>query len=164
MDTTVNGDKLVHDSPGVNLMPPVVFWACLVCGGILEFLFPQEFPLVPAPVRLAGGLIIGAAGFAFMAAAHESFKRSGTSVPPNQPAGVFVDKGPYRFSRHPMYAGGSAFFLGIGLAAGSLWLLALYLPLALYLALYVIPREEAYMNRAFGSHYRQYRREVRRWL
>lgn len=63
-----------------------------------------------------------------------------------------------------MYVGGSVFFLGIGLAVGSLWLLAAYLPLGLYLSFYVIPREEAYMERIFGDEYRDYRRRIRRWL
>jgi hypothetical protein len=51
-----------------------------------------------------------------------------------------------------------------GLIAGSLWILVLYLPLAFYLAWYVIPREEAYMEREFGNDHRQYRQSVRRWL
>jgi protein-S-isoprenylcysteine O-methyltransferase Ste14 len=63
-----------------------------------------------------------------------------------------------------MYVGGSAFFLGIGLLVGSLWMLAAYLPLGLYLWLYLIPREEAYMERVFGDEYRTYCRRVRRWL
>ena len=52
-----------------------------------------------------------------------------------------------------MYLGGSLFFIGIALTAGSLWLLVAYPPLGLYLALYVIPREEAYMMRANGDDY-----------
>jgi protein-S-isoprenylcysteine O-methyltransferase Ste14 len=99
-----------------------------------------------------------------MAAADRTFKRLGTPVPTNLPASQFVVQGPYRFSRHPMYVGGSAFFLGIGLTAGSLWILAFYLPLGLYLALYVVPREEAYLERAFGDDFRQYCRNVRRWM
>jgi protein-S-isoprenylcysteine O-methyltransferase Ste14 len=34
----------------------------------------------------------------------------------------------------------------------------------LYLSLYVIPCEEAYMERVFGEEYSAYCRRVRRWL
>jgi len=156
--------RVEHDSPGVNIMPPTVFYACLILGGVLEFLFPHDFPILSKPVRLVLGLGLGGAGFVFMLIAHEKFKRIGTNVPTNLPATTFVLQGAYRFSRNPMYVGGSAFFLGIGLLVGSLWMLAAYLPLGLYLWLYLIPREEAYMERVFGDEYRTYCRRVRRWL
>ena len=164
METTLNDKNVKNDSPGVSLMPPTVFYACLACGGILEFGFPSNIPIFSFPVRIALGLVVGIAGFIFMLVAHESFKRIGTAVPTNQSASAVVVKGPYRFSRNPMYVGGSAFFLGIGLIAGSLWILVLYLPLAFYLACYVVPREEAYMEREFGNDYRLYSNKVRRWI
>ena len=99
-----------------------------------------------------------------MTIAHETFKRLGTNVPTNLPATTFVVQGAYNISRNPMYVGGSAFFLGIGIAIGSLWMMAAYIPLGLYLSLYVIPREEAYMQRTFKDNYRNYCKEVRRWL
>ncbi len=43
-------------------------------------------------------------------------------------------------------------------------MLAAYLPLGLYLSRYVIPREEAYMQRKYGEAYRDYSRQVRRWV
>ena len=127
-------------------------------------MIPLDFPIIPVIARIVLGLGIGTAGFVFMTIANETFKRSDTNVPTNLPATTFVQQGAYRFSRNPMYVGGSAFFLGIGLAAGSLWILAAYLPLFFYLALYVIPREEAYMEREFDDDYKGYRRKVRRWL
>jgi len=164
MNTISMTDSVDHDSPGVNLMPPMVFYTCLIVGGLLEFLFPQDFPLFSAPIRIGLGLIVGGAGFAFMGVAHEAFKRIGTNVPTNLPATAFVAHGAYRFSRNPMYVGGFAFFLGLGLVAGSLWMVFSSAILVLYLSVYVIPREEAYMERMFGDDYREYRRRVRRWL
>lgn len=157
-------ERVEQDSPGVNIMPPMVFYACLILGGVLEFLFPQDFPLLSRPIRMLLGLGLGGSGFAFMAVAHETFKRIDTNVPTNLPAITFVMQGAYRFSRNPMYVGGSAFFMGIGLMVGSLWMMAAYIPLGIYLSLYVIPREEAYMERTFGDEYKAYRSRVRRWL
>jgi len=164
MNLATIADKVENDSPGVNIMPPTVFYVCLILGAIMEFLFPHDFPVLSRPVRIVLGLGFGGAGFAFMGIAHQKFKSIGTNIPTNLPATTFVVQGAYRFSRHPMYVGGSAFFLGIGLMVGSLWMLAAFLPLGLYLSLYVIPREEAYMERVFGEEYSAYCRRVRRWL
>ena len=164
MALATTADKMAHDSPGVSIMPPTVFYVCLILGGILEFLFPSNFPVFSKSLRIILGLVIGGAGFAFMAVAHEKFKRIGTNVPTNLPATTFVVQGAYNFSRNPMYVGGSFFFLGVGLAIGSLWLLVAYVPLGLYLALYVVPREEAYMERVYGDEYRAYCSRVRRWI
>jgi protein-S-isoprenylcysteine O-methyltransferase Ste14 len=157
-------ESVTHDSPGVNIMPPTVFYACLGLGGALEFLIPTDLPAFSRLTQIFLGLAIGGAGFAFMLKAHETFKRLNTHVPTNLPATIFVVRGAYRISRNPMYVGGAAFFLGIGLAVGSVWMLAAYIPLGLYLSLYVIPREEDYMQRTFGNDYRAYCRKVRRWL
>jgi protein-S-isoprenylcysteine O-methyltransferase Ste14 len=85
-------------------------------------------------------------------------------VPLNQETTNLVTSGAHGLSRNPMYVGGSLFYLGIGLAVGSVWMLVSYAPLGLYLALYVVPREEAYMERKFGREYLAYRAAVRRWL
>ena len=164
MTIATHAENVVDDSPGVNLMPPTVFFACLIAGGVLAFLFPHDFPVLAEPLRIFLGILFGGAGLVFMTIADGQFKRAGTRVETNQPAAILVAQGVFKYSRNPMYVGGSAFFLGTGLAVGSLWVMAAYLPLAIYLALYVIPREEAYMQRTFGEAYLNYCRYVRRWL
>lgn len=157
-------ERAEFDSPGVVIIPPIVFYACLIIGSTLEFIAPSAVPLIPRLIRIVLGIALGVSGFAFMIIAHEKFKHLGTNVHTNLPASTFVVQGAYRLSRNPMYVGGSFFFLGIGLAVGSLWILAAFIPLGLYLSLFVIPREEMYMERRFGEEYRAYRRQVRRWL
>jgi protein-S-isoprenylcysteine O-methyltransferase Ste14 len=164
MSAIAMNNTVKEDSPDVNLMPPAVFFSCLVFGGVLAFISPIEFPFFSFSVRIIIGLAIGASGFAFMMLAHEKFKKVGTQVPTNQPASELVISGVYRFSRNPMYMGMVSFLFGIGICAGSLWLGAAALPLIGCLAFYVVPREEAYMERAFGSKYLDYCKKVRRWL
>ena len=55
-------------------------------------------------------------------------------------------------------------YAGIGLAARSLWVLILALPLVIVLRYGVVAREEAYLERRFGDAYRDYKARVRRWL
>lgn len=164
MNTNITHLETTPDNPGVSIMPPSVFFICLITGGLLELIFPLELHLMSGPWCPIAGVALGIAGFIFMMAAHEKFKTLKTNVPTNQPAACFVNQGVYRFSRNPMYVGGSAFFLGVGLGIGSLWMLAAWLPLAIYLAVYVVPREEAYMERRFSDEYSAYCASVRRWL
>lgn len=152
------------DSPRVRFMPPRVFWLCLLVGGFLFWLFPWRINWFTPTWRIALGAGLALAGFSFMMWGHGIFRDRDVNVPTNLPARELVMQGAYRFSRNPMYVGFLAILLGIGLAVGSWWMLLNSLPMALYLAFYVVPREEAYLTRAFGDDFLNYRLEVRRWL
>lgn len=155
-----------QDSPGVKLkfMPPSVSLICLLTGIIIECFSPFNFSLTETYIQIILGCMIGVLGFIFMSVAHDKFKSIGTNIPLNLPATELVDRGLFRFSRNPMYLGISIFFIGVGVTIGSFWILIAYFVLFLYFNFYIIPREEAYMNRAFGKKYQDYCRRVRRWL
>jgi protein-S-isoprenylcysteine O-methyltransferase Ste14 len=55
-------------------------------------------------------------------------------------------------------------YVGIGLVVRSPWILLLTLPLAITIRFGVIAREEAYLERRFGTAYRDYKARVRGWL
>jgi protein-S-isoprenylcysteine O-methyltransferase len=70
--------------------------------------------------------------------------------------------GPYRWLRHPAYAGTLITYFGYGLAIGS-WVGALVF--AAVVAAAYVPRirvEEAELTRALGDSYRAYARETAR--
>ena len=152
------------DSPRIRLMPPKIFWLCLLTGVLLSWLLPWRMNLLSEAWRIAWGTGLVLAGFSFMMWGHGIFKGLGVNVPTNLPASELVSQGAYRFSRNPMYVGFLAILLGLGLAVGSYWMLLSSLPMGLYLAFYVVPREEAYLSRAFGDDFLTYRQAVRRWL
>ncbi|KAF1076230.1 isoprenylcysteine carboxylmethyltransferase family protein [Halodesulfovibrio sp. MK-HDV] len=152
------------DSPNVNIMPPKMFNICLISGIVMEFCWTSTLPFIPTILRmiLGGGIALG--GFMFMMWGHNLFTALGVKVPTNLPSSMLVTGGAYTISRNPMYVGFVSILIGIGLAVGSIWILLTSLPMALYLGLHVIPQEEAYLEKAFGEDYRQYRLTVRRWL
>ena len=81
-----------------------------------------------------------------------------------RPTRTIVVKGPYRFTRNPMYVALSVAYLGIALIINSVWSLV-FLPFVVLLVdRYVIHREESYLVRKFGTEYDAYRGRVRRWL
>ncbi len=55
-------------------------------------------------------------------------------------------------------------YLGLAIAAGSAWAIALLIPLLVLMHVGVIFREEGYLEQKFGDAYRQYKSHVRRWL
>ena len=55
-------------------------------------------------------------------------------------------------------------YLGIAIAADSVWVLAGLIPTLVVMHYGVILREEQYLEDKFGEEYLRYRRSVRRWL
>jgi protein-S-isoprenylcysteine O-methyltransferase Ste14 len=102
------------------------------------------------PLLLAGSWL---GAWAVRAAGRVNLER------PNQ----LVDRGPYAFSRNPMYLGWTLGYVGVALVAGTAWPLVL-LPVALVVTQVEVLREERSLERRFGDAYRSYRTSVRRYL
>lgn len=80
------------------------------------------------------------------------------------PSSAIVTGGIYRFTRNPMYVGMTFIALGLGTLMASVGALIMILPAVLAIDRFVIAKEEAYLQRRFGSDYEAYCRTVRRWL
>ena len=80
--------------------------------------------------------------------------------PPRQ----FVASGPYRWVRNPMYVGAFALLVGAGLAFRSPSIVALAAVAVVLAHCVVVFVEEPGLESRFGDSYREYRRNVRRWL
>ncbi len=90
--------------------------------------------------------------------------RHRTALLPGAPTTVVIDRGPFAWSRNPLYLGLLAASAGIGLLAGSAWaLVALPVEWALLRWGAVLP-EERYLAGKFGATYGAYAGRVRRWL
>ena len=76
---------------------------------------------------------------------------AGTNVNPSQPALTIVRKGPYRFTRNPMYLALCLLQVALGFFLNDWISLLFVIPLALVLHYGVILREERYLEAKFGS-------------
>jgi protein-S-isoprenylcysteine O-methyltransferase Ste14 len=92
------------------------------------------------------------------------FHHKGTKPEPWKPSSALVSDGVYRFTRNPMYLGMVLLYAGIALIAGGPLTAAALVPVFLIFNVYVIAREEAYLERRFGDEYAAYRSHARRWL
>ena len=75
-----------------------------------------------------------------------------------------VERGPYRFVRHPSYTGLILVYLGIGLAAQSWAGEVVTLLATMIFAAYRIPVEEKALIKEFGEKYITYSRRVKRLI
>ena len=78
------------------------------------------------------------------------------------PAMLLID-GPYAFSRHPMYIGELALWLGWAVLYGSIVVIAGFVVLGVVVNI-LVPREERALEAKFAEAYRQYKARVPRWL
>jgi protein-S-isoprenylcysteine O-methyltransferase Ste14 len=145
--------------------PPFLFLAALLLGLAADYLLPLPVALTESNAVhwiIVGSLILS--GVALAAAGIRNFSHAATPVPTNRPVRALVTTGIHGWTRNPIYLGMFLIYVGIGLAARSLWTLLLTLPLAITIRYGVVAREEAYLERRFGHSYRDYKRRVRRWL
>lgn len=150
------------DRSGVRIPPPLLYVAGFLGGVGLELAVP--IGALPLALALLSGLIGFGSWLALDGPAMILFRRAGTSMVPMRPTTVLVTSGPYRVTRNPMYVGMAALYLGLALALGVIWALALLPVVLLAVDRLVIVREERYLDTKFGEAYRDYKSRVRRWL
>jgi protein-S-isoprenylcysteine O-methyltransferase Ste14 len=151
------------DTPGVIAPPPLITFAALGIGFALEAVWPLA--TLPAPeVRHVLGIALALGAFAVPLDSFRRFRRAGTSVETRHATTALVTNGLYRFSRNPIYVSMGTGVAAVGIAAGSLWVTVMVVPLMVMLHYGVVRREERYLERKFGDDYRRYCARVRRWL
>ena len=143
--------------------PPIALVLAFIAGLAFDWLYP--LPFVPAGLPHAWvGAGVFVLGLALVIWAIRTLKAGGTPVQGYKPTSAIVDRGPYRFTRNPIYGGMFVGLAGLAVAFDTLWLLAALVVFFTIVRLGVVAREEAYLDRKFGDAYRDYRARVRRWL
>lgn len=144
------------------IRPPFVYLISIVTGTLLQLATP--LPFLPGMLAVTLGASLVAVAIALFSYSVAKFRAAGTPVPARKPTIVIVRRGPYRFSRNPIYLAFSLLQLGIAIWVNSLWLLATLVGTVVLIHCVVIRREEQYLERRFGAEYLDYKASVRRWL
>lgn len=149
----------------VRLTSPVHFVLAFVLAALLQRVL--SLPLPSGQVLLVmqwAGALLAAAALLLALCCFALFALRRTTILPDGRPSALVLRGPYRFTRNPMYVSLVLSYVGL---AGYLvvpWALVL-LPLPLLaLQRVLIPFEEARLRREFGGAYEHYCARVRRWL
>jgi protein-S-isoprenylcysteine O-methyltransferase Ste14 len=167
MEMIMNGVRELDDrqskggpNPGL-LRPPIIFLGSILLGIVLNWVRP--LPFRSSILWWLGPLFTGCAVLLFVLSFRE-FRAAGTSVRGSERSTAIVRTGPYRFSRNPIYLSFILFVLGLSIWLNDLWLLLALVPGVGSITAIVIPREERFLDRAFGDQYLSYKASVRRWL
>ena len=117
---------------------------------------------IPVLPRLAVALI--ALGAAVVLWCGWEFRRARTPIMPFVEPTALVARGPYRFSRNPIYLGYTLSLTGVAALLGSSSPFVV-LPLFVWIIQrrFVEP-EERLLEQRFGEVYRAYKTQVRRWI
>jgi len=147
----------------LRLPPPVWAFIYALLAGAVSAAWPwrQLVDLRLAPV----GAVLLAAGLVLSLWAALLFRAEGTELNPTSLANkTLVIRGPFRWTRNPMYLALVIFMLGLAFAIGSLPMFAVPVLVFATTDWVHIPFEEAKMRRQFGSAFDDYTARVRRWL
>lgn len=150
-----------RETAGVIARPPLIFLGGLTLGLVLGVALP---PSLPRGLPWAAGAGLIAAGLCFGVWAARTMRSAGTAVRTSEPTTALVTTGPFALSRNPLYVSMTVLYVGIAVAARSVWALALLIAVLVVVRWGIIAREERYLERKFGDEYRRYKARVRRWL
>ncbi len=150
------------DNANVAFHPPVLLLGLLVAGSVLWRTAALSF-LPDSVSELLGPGITGVSVILFWWSVL-TMLRAGANLPTHKPSTVFVVRGPYQFSRNPIYAAMLLLIIGIACWLNSAWFLIVAAVFVGLITSGVIVREEQYLSRIFGTEYDDYCLRVRRWL
>jgi protein-S-isoprenylcysteine O-methyltransferase Ste14 len=149
--------------PRTLILPPAPYAAALLGGWWLdrnELALPFDLGTATGPL---GWLAVGI-GLALFTWTLWTFARHHTTVNPYSGASTLCTRGPFRFSRNPIYLGDWFLLSGVSLLLGTLWPLAFAPLIWVMLRFGVIRHEEVHLEAKFGDAYRDYKARVRRWI
>ncbi len=148
----------------VKLPPPIwtMIFLALAAGASWALGWPQiGWP----PHHKTIGMVIFFAGWIPPVWAFGLFRSEGTEIDPmSETNRKLVVRGPYRFTRNPMYLGLVIAAFGMAVLVGSWPMFAAPVLVFLTANFVHIPFEEAKMRRQFGEAYDAYAGKVRRWI
>jgi protein-S-isoprenylcysteine O-methyltransferase Ste14 len=162
-----SGERLDRTKEGWPILIGIRLLGLLTVGSTTAWLWnPALFEWASHPIS-AGARWVGVAAFACTVAwliwMFHSLGRNLTDTVVTRRNAHFVDHGPYRFVRNPMYTAILILGMSLGLALGT-WLLPVAASLMFTLLALRSRTEERYLIERFGDQYRDYMKRVGRFL
>ena len=145
-----------------KIPPPIV----TLFFGLCIYLSRSYFPEFSFSILNSLSTISFVLGITVFATAVSSFKRQNTTVNPIsiEKASSLVVDGVFKYSRNPMYLGMLFILLGLTFKfnlIGGLLFTSLFM---IFISIFQIKPEEAAMEKLFDQEWKDYIKNVRRWL
>jgi protein-S-isoprenylcysteine O-methyltransferase Ste14 len=158
--------KEPSDAARVRIFPPAIPLLTMLLGFVPHWLWPINIAyslFSPARYYLGGAIAIGAILLPGLWSV-VLFRTGGQSENPWKPTPHIEERGPFKFTRNPMYLQMLLVCIGIAVAFSNWWILLLTPIAAWALYRFAIEPEETYLEEKFGETYLAYKRKVRRWI
>lgn len=150
------------DRPNLVPWPPVLLALAILSGFALDQLILLDVSRTPLS-RFIGVMLISGA-LALDVWSSLTFRKAQTTILPHRGSEALATGGPFAYSRNPIYLGNLLILFGVGLFFGSVWHIALVLPLAVAITRLAISREEKHLETKFPRQWADYTSKVRRWI
>jgi protein-S-isoprenylcysteine O-methyltransferase Ste14 len=116
---------------------------------LLNMIMPLHTP-ASTSLRVAG-CFVGSLGVALDLWAILTMRSARTNILPHRAADHLVVRGPFAFTRNPIYAGNTLLLFGVGLYLGNFWFVIFGLTGAIAVDRLAIRREERHLAQLFGN-------------
>ncbi len=167
--------KVLRERRGMDFREGPVSLAAGCIAALVTIVFGAEYIIAPGffgfayvlpyPIGLRWfGAVLLAGGITLLASAHAHLGRSFHSLVVAKEDHVFVESGPYRWIRHPIYVAYMMNYVGGGLLAGN-WVLT-FVPVIMFAVLVAtrLGGEEQLLIDEFGDRYIDYMRRTGRLI
>jgi len=144
---------------------PWVFILTYLVGLVIQVIFPLH--ILPHEYLYSikiSGIVLFAAGAFFATWSLVIFHRASTTTTPGESSKKLITRGPYRFSRNPMYMSLTLAYLGEAGLLAQFWPVMVLPMMLAYLNRIVIPLEEEILKKDFKEEYENYCAHVDRWI
>lgn len=148
--------------PSPRFYPPVLLLMAVVLMVALHYVLPVARWLA-WPWRALGALPIAVAVLVGFWGAVQ-FRRHDTTIIPFEQSTALIAKGPYRYSRNPLYISMTLILVGLWILLGSLSPVVVVPLFVWWISSRFIANEERHLEAQFGRTYLEYKAKVRRWL
>ena len=145
-----------------KIPPPIV----TLFFGLCIYLSRPYFPEFSVPILSSLSTFSFVVGIIVFATAVSSFKRQKTTVNPIsiEKASSLVVSGVFKYSRNPMYLGMSFILLGLAFKFNLIGGLLFTSIFVIFITIFQIKPEEAAMEKLFDQEWKDYIKNVRRWI
>ena len=145
-----------------RIPPPIITMLCV----LVIFLSKSIFPSFLFPYKLEIGIVISIFGLLLLIVSVKSFINNNTTINPLnlKKSTYLVTNGLFRFSRNPMYLGMLLFLVGTSIILNIIGGLIISILFIFYMNFFQIIPEEKALENLFGKDYRNYKKNIRRWI
>lgn len=144
------------------IAPPFLLLIAIACSYLVSMMFPG-LQYDGLTLSLFGLMLITSGVMLFVWGARTLHAHKTTLHPRRKPIKL-VMRGPYGYTRNPIYLGFLLVTVGTSLLFANV--LAFVGPVLFFafVSTFIIPFEEDMLSRKFGKSYHSYRRKTRRWV